>query len=274
MSRPCWTIDAKAQRRLRDPEMRAVDDSGQRVVVITPDDLLADAIDHVLRAGGLDVWRAGPGPVEPLIEQVRPSLLLLDAEDEPLAQHAGAVARLRRTGDLPLVVLTRSALLEDRLAAFEAGADDVLVQPVPLAELRWKVAKAMRRSADRADTLTLGDLRIDNAAHVVERNGQALDLTALEFSLLVALGRHQRAVLSKTQLLTMVWGFDHHDVNLVEVHVSALRRKLETSGTRIVHTVRGVGYVLRPVGREAEPARVGGERIASDDGDRLLRTAI
>ena len=77
-----------------------------------------------------------------------------------------------------------------------------------------------------------------------------VELTAIEFSLLVALGRHRGAVLSKTQLLTLVWGFDHHDVNLVEVHVSALRRKLEAAGPRIVHTVRGVGYVLRPV---AEP---------------------
>jgi two-component system OmpR family response regulator len=92
------------------------------------------------------------------------------------------------------------------------------------------------------------------AAHLVERNGVFVELTALGFSLLVALGRHRGAVLSKTQLLTIVWGFDHHDVNLVEVHVSALRRKLEVVGPRIVHTVRGVGYVLRP----AEPVPASG----------------
>ncbi len=159
------------------------------------------------------------------------------------------VARVRQASDIPLVVLTRSTRLEDRLAAFEAGADDVVALPVPLAELGWKVVTMMRRAGRRLDVLSLGDVSVDLAAHVVERKGVPVELTAIEFSLLVALGRHRGAVLSKTQLLTLVWGFDHHDVNLVEVHVSALRRKLEVAGSRIVHTVRGVGYVLRP----AEP---------------------
>ena len=203
----------------------------------------------MLRVSGAVVRRSGRGGLEPVIAELRPALVILDAGDEPLAERPLIVARVRQASDIPLVVLTRSTRLEDRLAAFEAGADDVVALPVPLAELGWKVVTMMRRAGRRLDVLSLGDVSVDLAAHVVERKGVPVELTAIEFSLLVALGRHRGAVLSKTQLLTLVWGFDHHDVNLVEVHVSALRRKLEVAGSRIVHTVRGVGYVLRP----AEP---------------------
>ena len=202
----------------------------------------------LVHSAGFAVRRVRRGPVEPVLLEERPALVLLDVGDESLADHPVAVSRLRQSSDVALVVLTRSTRLEDRLAGFEAGADDVLVMPYPLAELRWKVATIMRRAGRQRDSLSLGDLRVDIAAHVVERNRVVVDLTALEFALVVALGRHQGTVLSKTQLLTLVWGFDHHDVNLVEVHVSALRRKLEAAGPRVVHTVRGVGYVLRPVG--------------------------
>lgn len=216
------------------------------VLVVTADDLLADAIDHVLRASGSIVRRSARGGLEPAIAELRPALVILDAGDDPLAERPLMVARVRQGSDVPLVVLTRSTRVEDRLAAFEAGADDVVALPIPLAELGWKAATIMRRAGRRPDVLQLGDVSVDLAAHRVERNSAPVELTAIEFSLLVALGRHRGAVLSKTQLLTIVWGFDHHDVNLVEVHVSALRRKLEAAGPRIVHTVRGVGYVLRP----------------------------
>lgn len=93
----------------------------------------------------------------------------------------------------------------------------------------------------------VGDLVIDRAAHVARRAGAALTLTATEFRLLATFVTNTGIVLSKRRLLELVWGFDDYDVNLVEVHVSALRRKLEAHGGRIVHTVRGVGYVLRPI---------------------------
>lgn len=220
----------------------------QRVLVVTADDFLADAVDHVLRSAGFSVHRLHRGPVEPVLVTEHPELVLLDVGDELLAERPVAVRRLRQASDVPLVVLTRSSRLEDRLAGFEAGADDVLAIPFPLVELRWKVTTILRRAGHRVDRLALGDLLVDVAAHTVERNGALVELTALEFALLVALGRHRQNVLSKSQLLNMVWGFDHHDVNLVEVHMSALRRKLESAGPRVIHTVRGVGYVLRPAG--------------------------
>ena len=218
---------------------------GERVLIVTEDDFLADAVDQVLGVAGLVVQREGWGPVEPMLLEHRPALVVLDVGNQDLAERPVSVARLRQSTDIGLVVITRSTLLEHRLGAFEAGADDVLVMPFPLAELRWKITTIMRRSGHPIDRLVLGDLWVDIGAHLVERNGMAIDLTALEFSLLVAMGRHKGTVLSKTQLLNLVWGYEHFDVNLVEVHMSALRRKLEAAGPRVLHTVRGVGYVLR-----------------------------
>ena len=241
---------------------------GRLVLAVTADDLFADAVDHVLGAAGVEVLRVHPGSLDRAVSEASPSLVLLDTGDAPLADDAGPVTRLRRTADVPLLVLTRSTRLDDRLAAFGAGADDVVALPLPLAELRCKVEAVMRRTSRASEGIGLGDLHVDIGSHVVERNGLPIELTAMEFSLLVALGRHQRAVLSKTQLLTMVWGFDHHDVNLVEVHVSALRRKLEVAGPRIVHTVRGFGYVLRPVGGQGE---VGTDAVPGIETTRFSR---
>ena len=223
-------------------------DAGGLVLVVTEDDFMADAVGQVLGTAGFAVVRRRRGPIEPLLVDERPALVVMDVGDARLAERQVMVSRLRQASDVPLVVLTRSTRLEDKLAGLEAGADDVLIVPFPLAELRWKATAILRRSGERVGSMHLGDLVVDEPAHVVERNGRLVDLTALEFSLLVAFCRNRGHVLSKSQLLTMVWGFDHHDVNLVEVHVSALRRKLEAAGPRVVHTVRGVGYVLRPGG--------------------------
>jgi DNA-binding response OmpR family regulator len=95
-------------------------------------------------------------------------------------------------------------------------------------------------------TVQVGDLVVDEDARLAVRSGQALELTATEFKLLAYLAGHRGRILSKTQLLTQVWGYDEYDPNLVEVHVSALRRKLEQHGPRLIHTARGLGYVVRP----------------------------
>jgi DNA-binding response OmpR family regulator len=108
----------------------------------------------------------------------------------------------------------------------------------------------MRRGAGTArHVLEVDDLVVDELAHTVRCRDAEIELTSLEFSLLTTLLRHQNQVLSKVQLLDEVWGFEHYDVNLVEVHVSALRRKLEAHIPRIIHTVRGAGYVVRAAAR-------------------------
>ena len=165
------------------------------------------------------------------------------------------VDRVRMVTDIPLVVLSPSAQLEDRLIGLRAGADEVMAKPFLLSELACKVTALIRRNGHRSAIVELGDLVVDEGAHTVERRGRAIELTAIEFALLLTFCNNRGLVLSKTQLLTMVWGFDYHNVNLVEVHVSALRRKLEATGPRIIHTVRGAGYALRPVGVQGQDQR-------------------
>jgi DNA-binding response OmpR family regulator len=242
-----------------------------RVLVVADDEFLSDAVGEALRNVGYTVEREpARTPVEKVLLDTRPHLVVIDLDDEDLTERPAAVNRLRSASDVPLVVLTSSDRVEDRLAGLEAGADEVLAKPFSLTELVYKVRAILRRCGHREGRMHVGDLLVDEPAHVVERNATPLDLTAIEFALLATFCRHRGLVLSKNQLLNKVWGYDHYDVNLVEVHVSALRRKLESCGPRLIHTVRGVGYVLRPhdVGaHSAAMAAVAGtaelERLAS-----------
>lgn len=221
------------------------------VLLVSQDDYLSDAIVHALRNDGLPVERAESWRVaQRVLNDVRPDLVVIDAESEGLDERP-VVDRVRMVTDVPLVVLSPSDQLEDRLTALRAGADDVMPKPFLVSELACKVSTLIRRNGHRSAVLEIGDLTVDEGAHVVERGGAVIELTAIEFGLLLAFCRNSALVLSKTQLLTMVWGFDHDNLNLVEVHISALRRKLETFGPRLIHTVRGAGYALRPVDPEA-----------------------
>jgi two-component system OmpR family response regulator len=220
---------------------------GARILVISGDEFLAEAVVHTLRNDRHVVERtASWRSAERLLPELRPQLLVIDAESEGVDERP-VVDRIRIVTDIPLVVLSPSEQLEDRLVALRAGADEVMAKPFMLSELACKVTALTRRNGQSSPVIELGDLVIDEAAHTVERRGTPVELTAIEFALLATFSRHRSQVLSKTQLLTMVWGFDHHKVNLVEVHVSALRRKLEAAGPRLIHTVRGAGYALRPV---------------------------
>jgi two-component system OmpR family response regulator len=229
--------------------------NGARVLVISGDDFLAEAVVHALRNDNHEVERTPSWKsAERMLPDLRPQLLVIDAESEGVGERP-VVDRVRIVTDVPLVVLSPSVQLEDRLAALRAGADEVMAKPFVLSELACKVTALTRRNGYASPVIELGDLVIDEASHTVARRGSPIELTAIEFALLATFSRHRSQVLSKAQLLTMVWGFDDHKVNLVEVHVSALRRKLEAAGPRIIHTVRGVGYALRPVEPEApEPA--------------------
>jgi two-component system OmpR family response regulator len=224
-----------------------------RVLVVSGDEFLSDAVTHALHRDQHTVERvASWRSAERLLPGLRPALVVVDAESEG-ADERLVVDRVRVATTVPLVVLSSSSRLEDRLTGLRAGADEVLPKPVPLSELACKVTALLRRNGHRPGTIELGDLVVDEAAHTVERRGQFIELTTIEFALLVALCRNRGVVLTKGQLLTIVWGYDHFNHNLVEVHVSALRRKLETVGPRVIHTVRGAGYSLRPVSCEVQP---------------------
>jgi len=222
--------------------------SAPRVLLVEDDTALRDAVRSSLRAEGYEVRAEEDGTgIRGVATSFRPDLAVLDVRLPQGPSGLGIARMLRETDELPIIFLTAADGVEDRLAGFDAGGDDYLVKPFAMAELLARVRALLRRSGRLvSETWQVGDLIVDEAARQCFRAGQTLVLTRTEFDLLVALGRHPDRVLTKTQLLASVWGFDAYDVNLVEVHVSALRRKLEAHGPRLIHTVRGSGYRLRP----------------------------
>jgi two-component system, OmpR family, response regulator len=218
-----------------------------RILVVEDDTALRDSLAVALRAEGYDVETAADGEAGlACLDSFRPDLAVLDVR-LPAGPDGLELAReLRARGDAPVLFLSALSAEQDRIAGFEAGGDDYLTKPFSTSELLLRV-KALLRRAGRleAQAWQVGDLVVDEAARTAVREGVDLELTRTEFDLLVALGRNVGTVVSKSRLLAIVWGFDTYDENLVEVHISALRRKLEAAGPRLVHTVRGVGYVLR-----------------------------
>lgn len=219
-----------------------------RVLVVEDDDAMRDAVESALRGEGYVVRGEADGSdIRAAATGFRPDLAVLDVR-LPRGPSGLSIARLLRDSDrVPIIFLTAADSTEDRLAGFEAGGDDYLVKPFAMAELLARVKALLRRSGKlTSETWQVGDIVVDEATRRVHRNGASIELTRTEFDLLTELGRRPDRVLSKTQLLASVWGFESYDVNVVEVHVSALRRKLEEHGPRLIHTIRGAGYRLSP----------------------------
>jgi len=227
----------------------AMTDAGLRVLLVEDDPLTREVLSAALTGTGFEVHTEADGSrVERAAQSFRPDIALIDMRLGDGVNGLTVARRLKSTDDFPLLFLTSASGIDDVLAAFDAGGDDYIVKPFVMAELLARMRAALRRNGREArSVLELGDLVVDESAHSVVRAGQLVDLTHREFSLLVMLCRHSGMVLSKVQLLANVWGFEHYDLNVVEVHVSALRRKLEERGPRVIQTVRGVGYVFRPV---------------------------
>ncbi|MEO5679600.1 MAG: response regulator transcription factor [Acidimicrobiales bacterium] len=222
-------------------------ESKARILVIEDDEPIRSALAISLRTEGYDVRAEIDGSsLARVAEEFRPDLAVLDVM-LPTGPDGYAIARrLRSSSDLPVLFVTAADSLDARLEGFDAGADDYLVKPFSMAELLARIYALLRRAGRLSSQVRqVGDLIIDETAKAVVRAGVPMTLTRTEFELLAALARRPGQVLSKTQLLTLVWGFEAYGTNLVEVHVSTLRRKLEAAGPRLVHTVRGAGYVLR-----------------------------
>lgn len=218
-----------------------------RVLVVEDDAPIRSALDMALRSEGYEVCAEPDGSnLEAVAEHFRPDLAIIDVRLPTGPDGYAMVRLLRASSDLPTLFLTAADGIDDRLAGFAAGGDDYLVKPFSMAELLARVQALLRRSGRLASAVwQVGELMVDDGARVVMRDGNKLDLTRTEYGLLSLLVRHPGQVFSKAQLLTEVWGFDAYDTNLVEVHLSALRRKVEAHGPRLIHTVRGMGYVLR-----------------------------
>jgi len=176
------------------------------------------------------------------------SVMVLDVTMPGMSGRTVA-AKLRARGhDLPICILSARDEVEDRVGGLQAGADDYLIKPFAMPELIARLHALMRRPVSRASgAIAVGDLSVDPERREVTRAGEPVELTRREFELLECLARHAGAVLSRRQLLELVWGYDWEaDGNVVDVFVGYLRRKTEASGRpQIIHTVRGVGFALR-----------------------------
>lgn len=219
-----------------------------RVLLVEDDWAVRDAVEIAFRGEGFDVRAEADGTcIEKVVESFQPDVAILDVR-LPVGPDGYTMARqLRRLDDLPVVLLTSADSLDDRLTGFRAGADDYMSKPFSMAELLARVQALLRRSGRSSDcTHHVGDIVVVDGTRTVTRDGVEIDLTRTEYELLSVLCRYPGQVLSKQQLLKQVWGgFDSYGDNVVEVHMSALRRKLESHGPRVIHTVRSVGYVLR-----------------------------
>ena len=214
-----------------------------RVLVVEDEPVLRETIAAALEAAGFVVSAAADGrELAVAVARFRPDAAVLDIS-LPGPDGLALARRLREQGEVAVVFVTARDAVDDRLAGFAAGADDYLVKPFVLAELVARLRAVLRRTGRLVSpTVEVGELVLDEDAGRVLVAGEPVALTATELRLLCYLVRNRGRVLSKTQILTQVWGYDEYDPNLVEAHVSALRRKLEARGRRVVHTVRGVGY--------------------------------
>jgi two-component system response regulator MprA len=223
-----------------------------RLLVVDDEPALREALQSSLEFEGYQVVTANDGQAA-LEELARTpyDAVLLDVM-MPRLDGLTACRRLRAAGDhVPVLMLTARDAVGDRVSGLDAGADDYLVKPFELDELLARVRALLRRGAlsagEAEPTLSFGDLKMDPATREVTRGERRLDLTRTEYLLMELFLAHPRQVLTRDQILAEVWGFDFEpSSNSLDVYVMYLRRKTEAGGqSRLIHTVRGVGYVLR-----------------------------
>ena len=207
------------------------------------------AVDRALRLEGYDVALAADGAAAlAAMAGERPDAVVLDLL-MPRMDGLTVCRRLRAAGDrVPVLVLTARDAVSDRVRGLDAGADDYLVKPFALDELLARLRAVLRRSGTSGTgVLRYADLVLDPAAHTVRRGGRDVELTRTEFLLLELFLQHPRQVLTRSVISDRVWGYEFGPAsNGLEVYVGYLRRKTEAGGEpRLLHTVRGVGYVLR-----------------------------
>jgi two-component system OmpR family response regulator len=218
-----------------------------RILVAEDDRVLRDAVAGALRQEGYTVKATSdPDRASKLLTEFRPDLAILDVRFPSGPDGFELAGRIRAVSDAPIIFVTAVESLQGRLTGFDVGGDDYLVKPFAVPELLARVRVLLRRTGrSTSQALQVGDLIVDELAGSAQRAGEPLGLTPTEFELLAAFARRPGKVLSKERLLALVWDFDAYDDNLVEVYVSTLRRKLEAHGPRMLHTVRGAGYVLQ-----------------------------
>jgi two-component system, OmpR family, response regulator len=223
-----------------------------RVLVVDDEPSLAELLASVLRYEGWDIAVAADGSsAVRTAREFKPDAVVLDVM---LPDFSGLEVLRRLRSELPTVCvlfLTARDAVEDRVAGITAGGDDYVTKPFSLEEVLARLRGLLRRAgvarARAGAELTVADLTMDEDAREVRRAGELIDLTATEFELLRFLMRNPRRVLSKAQILDRVWNYDFGgQAHVVELYISYLRKKIDSGREPLIHTVRGVGYVLKP----------------------------
>ena len=235
------------------PRLTRFDGSPIRAVVVDDEDSLTDLLSMALRYEGWDVRIASDGSAAMReIREFKPDVVVLDIM-LPDIDGVQVLTRLRADGfQTPILFLTAKDSLDDRIAGLTVGGDDYVTKPFSLEELVARLRGLIRRSnlavsATEESFLQVGDLTLDEDSYEVQRAGQTIELTATEFELLRFLMRNPRRVLGKNQILDRVWSYDFGGKSsVVEIYISYLRKKIDSLGAPMIHTVRGVGYVLKP----------------------------
>jgi two-component system response regulator MprA len=222
-----------------------------RVLVVDDEPAVREALERALRLAGYEVELAADGEealVRIGLEPGAADLLVLDVL-MPRLDGLEVCRRLRKAGNtVPVLMLTARDGVDDRVAGLDAGADDYVVKPFALEELFARVRALLRRSGNGlGEVLRFADLELDPRRYEVQRDGEPIELTRTEFSLLELFMRNPRQVLTRSLIFERVWGYDFGpSSNSLEVYVGYLRRKTEAGGRpRLIQTVRGVGYALR-----------------------------
>jgi len=235
------------------PRLKRLDGSPVRVLVVDDESNLTELLAMALRYEGWEVRTAGSGMAAVrAAREFQPDAVALDMM---LPDFDGLEVLRRMRGhspNLPVLFLTAKDAVEDRVAGLTAGGDDYVTKPFSLEEVVARLRALMRRTAVVADEsssmLVVGDLAMDEESHEVTRGGDAVQLTATEFELLRYLMRNPKRVLSKAQILDRVWNYDcGGQANVVELYISYLRKKIDAGREPMIHTMRGAGYVLKPV---------------------------
>ena len=227
--------------------MAAQQEIATTVLVVEDEAAIRESLEIALEAQGYGVLLAPDGNTAIRLFEKNPDIILLDWM-LPDLDGLEVCREIRKLSQVPIMMLTAKGELDDRVEGLDSGADDYLPKPFKLKELLARMRALLRRGRGGETPqgmLTFGNLVLDPSSSSVVREGREIYLTALEFQLLAFFVRHARQVLSKEQLLNRVWGWEEGvNLNVVEVHVSALRQKLDDLDRKLIRTVRGLGYVF------------------------------
>jgi two-component system OmpR family response regulator len=222
----------------------------RRVLVVDDEDNVTHLVSSALRFDGFETVTADSGTSAlAKVAEADPDLIILDVM-MPGLDGLGVLQNLRTAGSqIPVIFLTARDAANDRIGGLRAGADDYVVKPFSVEELLARVHAVLRRSnpdEPREGMLRIADLELDENSHEVTRGGVEVHLTATEFELLRYLMRNERVVLSKAQILDRVWKYDFNgQSNIVELYIGYLRKKIDSVEPKLIHTLRGAGYVIK-----------------------------